>query len=113
MPQFMRQQKSSKLIASMINNETNLGYSGIDDPITLKQELTADIEKVKNLNFNALERLNLHFAPTSTFQELSLANNWHNDYLELANSFDLLYKDANDGPCDRRRTKNIKDFGLN
>ncbi|NOW96556.1 hypothetical protein FHW89_003229 [Mucilaginibacter sp. SG564] len=32
------------------------------------------------------------FAPTGTFQELSISNGWSHEYLNLAHQFDVYYE---------------------
>ena len=34
----------------------------------------------------------MEFAPTSTYQEISLSNGWGNEFLKLADQFDKLYE---------------------
>ncbi|CAL2088221.1 hypothetical protein [Tenacibaculum sp. 190524A05c] len=60
-------------------------------------------EVIKNLK-TQLEKLNknekidkalleLEFSPTSTIQEISMANNWSNEYLKLSSEFDKKIRD--------------------
>lgn len=42
-------------------------------------------------DIKVLEEINLHFLPTSTFQEHSMANGWTENHHILAERFDKLY----------------------
>ncbi|MFD1552969.1 hypothetical protein DNU06_15795 [Putridiphycobacter roseus] len=92
---FMALVGVTKLIEAKINEDTIVGFSEITDPLKLKFELSSDIQKLEKLSFKTLEKLKIQFLPTSTFQELAIANKWSNDYIELSSSFDALYKAAN------------------
>lgn len=64
-------------------------------PLT-PQEVTRHLKlQIKNLNQNEKIDTNLlkvEFAPTSTIQEIAMANGWHNAYLKLASQFDKAVK---------------------
>ncbi len=58
------------------------------------QEVIANLEISKSMlqgdtKFDRM-LMEVEFAPTSTIQEISMANQWHRKYLELSNRFDDL-----------------------
>ena len=46
------------------------------------------LEAKKGLGFVMRFRLRLLFAPTSSLQEISMVNGWHDEYLEIADVVD-------------------------
>ncbi|WP_343636128.1 hypothetical protein [Fluviicola sp.] len=80
-----------EIIKSTINPETELIFSYFESVEKLIRELDELSEAVKNGNLESLEELSMHFAPTSSFQELSIQNGWSDEYLKLAESFDRIY----------------------
>lgn len=72
-------------------DETDTVWAGYDNGKEFLIDLTADIEKIKFCNFETLDKLNMEFAPTSTYQEISLSNGWAKEYVKLAEHFDKLY----------------------
>lgn len=54
-------------------------------------ELSKDIELLKLCDYETLEKVNIEFLATSTYQELSLSDGWSDEYLILAYKFDDLY----------------------
>lgn len=77
-----------KIIDSKITNETDVIWAGYDSPDELKNEIRSDLEALIGGDLSRLEKFRIHFAPTSTFQELSMSNGWSNEYLQLAKEFD-------------------------
>jgi hypothetical protein len=69
--------------------------AGYDSGKEFLCDLDVDIEKIKFCDFDTLEKLNMEFAPTSTYQEISLSNGWANEFLKLAEQFDNLYEKIN------------------
>ena len=78
-------------IKSWTTRATNTVWAGYDDSEAFLFDLNSDIEKITFCDFTTLEKLNMEFAPTSTYQELSLSNGWSDEYLKLAKQFDKLY----------------------
>ena len=78
-------------IKSWTTRETNTVWAGYDDSEAFLFDLNSDIEKTTFCDFTTLEKLNMEFAPTSTYQELSLSNGWSDEYLKLAKQFDKLF----------------------
>jgi phosphosulfolactate synthase (CoM biosynthesis protein A) len=48
--------------------------------------------KIEKGNIKLLKKYKIMFAPTGTFQEIAMANDWHDDYMKLADDFDNLYE---------------------
>lgn len=64
-------------------------------PLTPKEvikNLEAQIENIKNNKKIDTTLLSVEYAPTSSIQEIAMANNWSNKYLELSKEFDELIK---------------------
>ncbi|MCO5236022.1 MAG: hypothetical protein M9933_07100 [Chitinophagaceae bacterium] len=74
----------------LINKEQLKIYISYDNADEFLTDLNADIEKVNFCDFAILDKLEIEFAPTSTYQELSLSNGWRESFLELAKQFDQL-----------------------
>ncbi|MDB5257075.1 MAG: hypothetical protein JWM14_1770 [Chitinophagaceae bacterium] len=81
-----------KLIKSRTGKDADTSWSSYDDPQEIRDELDEYISKLTAGNEEVLDTLNLLFAPTSTFQELSIANNWSDEYLAMAEEFDKLFE---------------------
>lgn len=78
-------------IRCTINAETDTTLAGFDSPAAFTQELKLDIVNIRNCSYATLEKINIEFAPTHTYQELSLANGWADEYIKMATEFELLY----------------------
>lgn len=50
------------------------------------------LENGKKLSPSDKLELSVEFEVTSTLQEIAMANDWHHEYLKLANDFDRLIK---------------------
>lgn len=71
--------------------ETEKVLAGYDNRKEFLIDLNEDIEKIEFCNFETLDKLNIEFAPTSTYQELSLSNGLADEFIKLAEEFDKLY----------------------
>lgn len=80
-----------EFIKSTLTDETSFVMSGFESVEKLEEELDELSETVKAGDLNSLEDLNMHFLPTSGFQELALENGWSDEYLELTEKFDQIY----------------------
>lgn len=80
------------VIKSKINVETDLLWTNYNSA----EELIAEIKIIDNLlrdkNKKGLESLGYLFAPTGTLQEISMQNDWIQEYLNLSLKFDTLYE---------------------
>jgi hypothetical protein len=79
-------------IYSKITNDTDVNYAGFDSPKELRAEIKNDLFELEKGNATILAKYNLWFAPTGKFGENVLSNGWEEEYLLLAEQFDLLYK---------------------
>lgn len=79
-------------IKSKINSDTDTIWAGFDSVEIFLNELTQDIENIKLCNFTTLDKINIEFAVTSTYQKLSMSNGWGDYYLKLAERFDTVYE---------------------
>lgn len=80
-------------LKNKINSETDTIWVGFDFVELFLKELSQDIEKIRCCDFTTLEKVNIEFAVTSTYQELSISNGWSDDYLKLAEKFDRVYEE--------------------
>jgi hypothetical protein len=81
-----------KQIDNYVKPDTDLVWTHFNDIEELRKDINEDIIETKNCNFKILEKLNLEFAPTSTYQELSMAGGWSEQYLKISTEFDKLYE---------------------
>ncbi len=89
---FQKVKSILETIKSWTTDETDTVWAGYDNGKEFLIDLNTDIEKIGFCDFETLDKLNMEFAPTSTYQEISLSNGWANEYLKLAEQFDNLYK---------------------
>jgi len=89
---FQKIKQILETIKSWTTNETDTVWAGYDNGKEFLVDLNADIEKIKFCDFATLDKLNMEFAPTSTYQEISLSNGWGDEFLKLAERFDKLYE---------------------
>lgn len=80
-------------IRSKIDLNTDTIWAGFDSVDIFLNELSQDIENIKLCNFTTLDKVNIEFAVTSTYQELSMSNGWSNEYLKLSEKFDKVYEE--------------------
>lgn len=80
-------------LKSKANINTDTIWAGFDSVDIFLKELSQDIENIKLCNFTTLDKVNIEFAVTSTYQELSISNGWGDDYLKLAEKFDKVYEE--------------------
>ena len=78
-------------VRDKINLKTETIWAGFDNPEILKEELNKDIEKIEFCDYETLNKINVEFLPTSTYQELSMSNGWSEEYIRISSEFDYLY----------------------
>lgn len=66
-------------------------YSTYNTADELFTELDTIAENLKRGEMQWMNNVNLHFLPTSTFQEHSIQNGWGDEYVAIAERFDRLY----------------------
>ena len=79
-------------IKSKLTDESDLMWTSYETAEQLRDELDIYIEQLKKGDNSCLDNLNMHFAPTSTFQEHSIQNRWTDEYIALSDRFDNVYK---------------------
>jgi hypothetical protein len=89
---FQKVRQILEQIKSWTTNETDTVWAGYDNGEEFLVDLNQDTEKIKFCDFETLDKLEMEFAPTSTYQEISLSNGWGDNFLKLAESFDKLHK---------------------
>jgi hypothetical protein len=89
---FQKVKQVLEIIKTHTTDETDVVWAGYNNVDEFLIDLNTDIEKISFCDFETLDKLNLEFAPTSTYQELSLSNGWSNEYINLSAQFDKLYK---------------------
>ena len=89
---FQKVRQILETIKGWTTEETDTVWAGYDNGNEFLIDLNKDIEKIKFCDFETLDKLNMKFAPTSTYQEISLSNGWAEEYIKLAEQFDKLYE---------------------
>lgn len=73
----------------LINSEyTDLTWSRYETLEDVLNEIDLHISRLKENNILYLSELTIIFAPTGSFQEVSISNGWGNEYIQLASRFD-------------------------
>jgi hypothetical protein len=81
-----------KKVKEQFTDNSDMVWTGCETAKEVRDELDGYIEQLSKGYTGCLKNLNLHFAPTSTFQEHSLQNGWAKEYLQLSKEFDSIYK---------------------
>ena len=87
---FQKVREILETIKGYTDKDTDTIWAAYDNADEFLTDLNADIEKIKFCDFATLDKLEMEFAPTSTYQEISLSNGWSKNFLELAEQFDKL-----------------------
>ena len=80
----------SKIKVRFTDN-SDLLWTSYENAKEVRDELDACMEQLNKGDKSCLENLNMHFLPTSTFQEHSLQNEWAEEYMKLSEKFDSIY----------------------
>lgn len=75
-----------------INDSTDVIWTNYKNAQELQNEMDNDIQDLENGKLISLEKYKMYFLPTATFQEISIANGWSEEYMKLAEKFDELYE---------------------
>lgn len=78
-------------IKAKIQDDTDVLWTHYNDTKTFIEDLESDIKAIENCDRKTLEKIKINFLPTSTYQEISLSNNWSDEFLRIASEFDNLY----------------------
>jgi hypothetical protein len=84
--------KIIKTIRDTINDDTNLVWTRFDSAKELRTELDESILRLESGDLAILRDIKLMFAPTSTFQEISISNDWGQEFIELSGNFARHYE---------------------
>lgn len=79
-------------IKDTVTPEIDVIWAGYNSIEQLLEELDNFSERIKQGELDCLKDLSIEFAPTSSFQELSISNGWSAEYIELASKFDQIYE---------------------
>ena len=80
-----------KRIKEKFTDDSDLLWTSYSSAKELRDELDIYIDQLSKGDKSCLESLNMHFLPTSTFQEHSLQNDWTKEYMKLSTKFDSIY----------------------
>ena len=78
-------------VKERFTDDSDLLWTSYETAKELRDELDVYMEQLSKGDKSCLENLNMHFLPTSTFQEHSLKNDWTNEYMKLSEKFDSIY----------------------
>ncbi len=67
-------------------------WAGFNNAEEFLEELDNDIANIEMCDYAALEKVNIEFAATGTYQELSISNGWADEYIHLSSNFDTAYE---------------------
>ena len=81
-----------KEIKQRIKDDSDVFRTNYDTVDDIRKHIDDCILRIQNGDKDVLTDINIDFAPTSTFQELSIQNGWSDHYMILANKFDRIYK---------------------
>lgn len=77
-------------VRAKIDNGSDCDWSYFQSPQEAHNEIDKYISELQNGDLGSLSVISMHFAPTAGYQELSIQNNWSDEYLQLADKFDLI-----------------------
>lgn len=83
-------------IKEKLTDGSDMLWTSYETAGELRHELEKYITELKEGKKDCLYHLNIHFLPTSTFQEHSLMNYWTEAYIQLADKFDRIYAATKD-----------------
>lgn len=75
-------------IRERITDDSDLVWTSYETADELKNEIDKYVLELRDGNEKLIKNLNIHFLPTSTFQEHSIQNGWTDEYIKLAAHFD-------------------------
>jgi hypothetical protein len=79
-------------IKKKITDDSDVVWTRFNTVDELRKHLDKYILLLNQRDKKVINDINIDFAPTSTFQELSIQNGWSEDYIRLASKFDRLYE---------------------
>ncbi len=78
-------------VKERFTDDSDMVWTSYETAKEVRGALDACIAQLNQGDKRCLENLNMHFLPTSTFQEHSLQNGWSNEYMRLSEKFDSIY----------------------
>lgn len=81
-----------KQIKSYTHANAYTDWTYFDSATEFIAELDQDIAGIEHCDFATLDKVNIEFLPTATYQEMSMSNGWSKEYLQLSGNFDILYQ---------------------
>ncbi len=78
-------------VKSKITPQTDIVWTRYESTNELLNEIEINLLLLKNYDRSGWEFFSYAFAPTGTFQEISIQNGWAEEFLELAEKFDKYY----------------------
>ena len=94
-------------IRAKIQDDTDVLWTHYNDTKTFIEDLESDIKAIENCDRKTLEKIKINFLPTSTYQEISLSNNWGDEFLKIASDFDNLYTRITDTKDSKNLSKKV------
>lgn len=94
-------------IRAKIQDDTDVLWTHYNDTKTFIEDLESDIKAIENCDRKTLEKIKINFLPTSTYQEISLSNNWGDEFLKIASDFDNLYSRITDTKDSKNLSKKV------
>lgn len=79
-----------EIIKGKVTSDTDIVWTRYNSIDELKEDLDSLIQGVRNNDSSTFAKLKLLFAPTGSFQELSISNGWAKEFLLLSEKFDRL-----------------------
>ena len=83
-------------VKAKFSDNSDMDWTTYEKAKEVRDELDDCIEKLSQDDKNCLDNLNIHFLPTSTFQEHSIQNDWTKEYMLLSEKFDRIYNTMKD-----------------
>lgn len=80
-----------KKVLELVDEKSDTGWSGFDTIEEFIAYLNEMYHDLLQASFDALDKVYVDFLPTSTFQEIALANVLSAQYSDLADAFDVHY----------------------
>ena len=80
------------IVKDKVNSTADVNWTTYDSAEELIDEINYCIKSIEAYDLKGLEKVKIHFLPTSTFQELAISNGWGDEYISLADKFYVLHE---------------------
>ena len=94
-------------VRAKIQDDTDVLWTHFNDTKSFIEDLESDIKAIENCDRKTLEKIKINFLPTSTYQEISLSNNWGDEFLKIASNFDSIYDSLTKTQVDKSLFKKV------